>query len=135
MAQSREKGKILCGPFLSNFKLAGEKHYGILWDFSGCPVLETPLCHTGDSGLIPSKGTRARMPQLKILCSSTKIQHPPSEKELIVTLMNFVLGVQFDQKDSLEEGMTTHSSTFLPGEFHDRGAWQAAVQGVAKSRT
>ena len=38
------------------------------------------------------------------------------------------------QEDPLEKEMTTHP-VFLPGEFHDRGAWQAIAHGVAKSQT
>ena len=35
--------------------------------------------------------------------------------------------------DTLEEEMTTHSSIFSLGNLMDRGVWQAAVYGVAKS--
>ena len=35
----------------------------------------------------------------------------------------------------LEEGMATHSSILAWRISMDRGAWQAAVHGVAKSRT
>ena len=37
--------------------------------------------------------------------------------------------------DPLEEGMVTHSSILAWGIPMDRGAWRAAVRGVAKSRT
>ena len=37
-------------------------------------------------------------------------------------------------EDSLEEGMAT-TPVFLPGESHNRGAWQAIVPRVAKGRT
>ena len=33
------------------------------------------------------------------------------------------------------EGNGYPSPVFLPGEFHGKGAWQATVHGVAKSRT
>ena len=39
------------------------------------------------------------------------------------------------QDDSLEEGMTTHSSILAWRIPVDRGAWQAAVLGVVKSQT
>ena len=39
-----------------------------------------------------------------------------------------------DQEDSLEEQMAAHSS-ILSWESHEQGAWQATVQGVAKSQT
>ena len=38
-------------------------------------------------------------------------------------------------EDPLEEGMATHSSILAWRIPLDRGAWQAAVHGVAKSRT
>ena len=38
-------------------------------------------------------------------------------------------------EDSLEEGMASHSSIFACRSRMDKGAWQAAVRGVAKSRT
>ena len=39
------------------------------------------------------------------------------------------------QEDPLEEGMTTHSSILAWENHMARGAWQAAVYGVSKSRT
>ena len=39
------------------------------------------------------------------------------------------------QEDPLEEGMATHSSILAWRIPMDRGAWQAAVHGVAKSQT
>ena len=38
-------------------------------------------------------------------------------------------------EDPLEEGMATHSSILAWRMAMDRGAWQATVHGVAKSRT
>ena len=38
-------------------------------------------------------------------------------------------------EDALEEGMATHSSILAWRILMDRGAWQAIVHGVAKSRT
>ena len=38
-------------------------------------------------------------------------------------------------EDPLEEGMATHSSILAWRIPTDRGAWRAAVHGVAKSRT
>ena len=39
------------------------------------------------------------------------------------------------QEDPLEEGMATHYSILAWRIPVDRGAWQATVHGVAKSRT
>ena len=38
-------------------------------------------------------------------------------------------------EDPLEEGMATHSSILAWRILMDRGAWRAAVHGVAKSQT
>ena len=38
-------------------------------------------------------------------------------------------------EDPLEEGMATHSSILAWRILMDRGAWQAKVYGVTKSRT
>ena len=38
-------------------------------------------------------------------------------------------------KDPLEEGMATHSSILDLEKSMDRGAWWAAVHGVAESQT
>ena len=38
-------------------------------------------------------------------------------------------------EDPLEKGMVTHSSVLAWRTPMDRGAWQATVHGVAKSRT
>ena len=45
---------------------------------------------------------------------------------------------QFDSRDReypLEKRMATYSSTLAWGNPMDRGAWQATVHGVTKSRT
>ena len=39
------------------------------------------------------------------------------------------------QEDPLGEGMATHSSILAWRVSVDRGAWQAAVHGIANSRT
>ena len=38
------------------------------------------------------------------------------------------------QEDPLEKEMAT-TPAFLPGKFHDQGAWWATVHRVAKSQT
>ena len=42
--------------------------------------------------------------------------------------------LSLSQEDPLEKGMATHSS-ILAWRIPDRGAWQAAVQGVARNWT
>ena len=39
------------------------------------------------------------------------------------------------REDPLEKGMSTHSSILTWGIPMDRGAWQATIHGVTKSRT
>ena len=46
-----------------------------------------------------------------------------------------VLGFFLGWKDPLEEGMATHPSILAWRIPMDRGAWRAAVPGVAKSQT
>ena len=38
-------------------------------------------------------------------------------------------------EDPLEEEMATHSSTPLPGEFHEQRSWAVTVHGIAESDT
>ena len=45
------------------------------------------------------------------------------------------LGSILGWEDPPEEGMATHSSILIWRIPMDRGAWQAAVHGVSKSRT
>ena len=45
------------------------------------------------------------------------------------------LGLIPGGEDALEEGMAAHSSTLAWRVPMDRGAWRAAVHGVAHSRT
>ena len=55
------------------------------------------------------------------------VKNPPAMRE--------TWGRSLDQEDSLEEGTATHYS-ILPWRIPmDRGAWQAAVHGVANSQT
>ena len=55
------------------------------------------------------------------------IKNPPAMQETWVQCLG--------REDPLEEGMATHSSMLACRIPMDRGAWRAAVCGVAKSRT
>ena len=55
------------------------------------------------------------------------IKNPPAVWETWVRSLNW--------EHPLEEGMATHSSILVWRISMDRGAWQAAVHGVAKSQT
>ena len=55
------------------------------------------------------------------------VKNPPAMWETRVQSLGW--------KDSLEEGMATHSSILVWRIPMDRGAWQATGHGVAKSQT
>ena len=56
------------------------------------------------------------------------VKNPPAMQETWVQSLG--------QEDPLEKGMATHSSIYsCLGNPMDRGAWQATVHGVTKSRT
>ena len=60
------------------------------------------------------------------LCKES-VKNPPAMWETWVQSLGW--------EDPLEEGMATHSSILAWRSPTDRGAWQAAVHGVAKSWT
>ena len=55
------------------------------------------------------------------------IKNPPAMRETWIRSLGW--------GDPLEEGMATHSIILAWRIPMDRGAWQAAVHGVSKSRT
>ena len=56
-----------------------------------------------------------------------KVKNLPAMRETWVPSLGW--------EDSLEEGTATHSSILARRIPMDRGAWQATVDGVTKSRT
>ena len=54
------------------------------------------------------------------------VKNPPVMKETWVRFLGW--------KDSLEEGMATHSSNLAWRIPKDRGAWRVTVHGVTKSQ-
>ena len=54
------------------------------------------------------------------------VKNPPAMQETWVRSLGL--------EDPLEESMATHSSILALRIPMDRGAWQATIQGVAKSR-
>ena len=55
------------------------------------------------------------------------VKNPPAMQEMRVKPLGW--------EDPLEKEMATHSSTLAWRILMDRGAWQATVLGVTKSRT
>ena len=55
------------------------------------------------------------------------VKNPPAKREAWVRSLG--------GEEPLEKRMATHSSILAWGIHMDRGAWQAAVHGVAKNRT
>ena len=55
------------------------------------------------------------------------VKNPPAMQETWVQSLCW--------EDPLEQGMATHSSILAWGIHMDRGAWRAAVHGVAQSQT
>ena len=58
------------------------------------------------------------------------VKNPPANQELQETWVQ-----SLGREDALEEGMATHSSILAWSLPMDRGAWRAAVHGVAKDTT
>ena len=87
-------------------------------------------CNAADPSLIPGlgrspgegRGYPLQYSSLTLVAQTVK--NPPAMRETWVCW-----------EDSLEEGMTTHSSILAWRIPMDRGAWQARIHGVAKSRT
>ena len=106
---------------------------GEVQGFPGSSAGKESTCNAGDPGLIPGSG---RSPGKGIgyplqyswafLVSQT-VKNLPAMWETCVQSLGW--------EDPLEEGMATHSSILAWRIPVDRGAWQAAAHGVAKSRT
>ena len=103
--------------------------------FHGSSVVKESACNAGNPGSIPRLG---RFPGegigyliqyswTSLVAQLVKNQPVMQEKETWVWSLGW--------EDPLEEGMATHSN-ILPWRIPmDRGAWQATVHGVTKSRT
>ena len=90
-------------------------------------------CNAGDPGSIPglekSPGEGISYPFQYPWASlvAQMVKNPPAMWEIWLQSLGW--------EDPLEEGMATHSSILGWRIPMDRGAWQAAVHGVAKSGT
>ena len=101
--------------------------------FLGSSAGKESACNAGGPGSIPGSG---RSPGEGIgyplqyswasLVAQT-VKNLPAMQETWVQSLGW--------KDPLEEGMATHSTVLGWRILMNRGAWQAAVPGVTKSRT
>ena len=101
--------------------------------FPSSSVGKESACNAGDPGLIPGSGSSpTKVIGYPLQYSSAylvaqMVKNPPAMWETWVRSL--------DWEDLLEESLTTHSSIVAWRIPMDRGAWQAAVHGVAKSWT
>ena len=98
--------------------------------FSGISAAKESSCNTGDHGLIPGSG---RSPgegigyPLQYFGASLvvmTVKNPPAMQKTWIRSLGW--------ENILEEGMATHSSSLSSRIPTDRGAWRAAIHGVAK---
>ena len=101
--------------------------------FPGGSAGKESTCNAGDLGSIPglgrSSGERIGYPHQYSWASlvAQMVKNPLAMWEIWV--------LSLDWEDPLEEGMANHSSILAWRIPMDRGAWQATVHGVTKSRT
>ena len=96
--------------------------------FLGSSAGKESICNAGDPGLIPN--IRCRRDRLPI---PVFLGFPGGSDGRDDSAYIWVQSLGWE--DPLEEGMETHSSVLAWGIPMDRGAWCAAVHGVAKSQT
>ena len=90
-------------------------------------------CNAGNPSSIPGserspgEGISYPLQYSRASLVAQMVKNPPAMKETWVRPLGW--------EDPLEEGMATHSSTVAWRISMDRGAWEATVQGVARSQT
>ena len=90
-------------------------------------------CNAGDLGSIaglgrsPGEGVGYPVQYSWASLVAETVKNPPAMWETWIQSLGW--------KDSLEEGMATHSSIFARRILMDRGVWWATVHGIAKSQT
>ena len=116
--------------WLSDFRFTS---LGLEVGFPGGSAGKESTCNAGDLGSIPglgrSSGERIGYPHQYSWASlvAQMVKNPLAMWEIWV--------LSLDWEDPLEEGMANHSSILAWRIPMDRGAWQATVHGVTKSRT
>ena len=90
-------------------------------------------CNAGVPGLIhmsgrsPGEGIGYPLQYSWASLAAQPVKNQPEMRETWVQSLGW--------ENPLEEGMATHSSILAWRMAMDRGAWQATVHGIAKSRT
>ena len=99
--------------------------------FPGSSAVKESACNAGNPGLIPGSGRSSGggigYPLHWAFLVAQMVKNLPAMRETWVRSLGW--------EDPLEKGMATHSSILAWRIHMDRGAWRAAVHGVAKSRT
>ena len=100
--------------------------------FPDSSVGKESTCNSGDPGLIPGSGSSGEGIGNPFQYSwaspvAQMVRNPPSVRETWVRSLVW--------EDPLEQGIAIHSNIIAWRIPKDRGAWQATVDGVAKSRT
>ena len=108
--------------------------------FPGSSAGKESACNAGDPSSIPrlrkSPGEETGYPLQYSWVSlvAQTVKNPHAMRDTWVQSLGWEDPLE-EGKDPLEEGMATHSS-ILPRRIPmDKGAWQATVHGVTKSRT
>ena len=112
----------------------GSHRVGHDWsDLAAAAADRESACNAGNPSSIagsersPGEGISYPLQYSWVSLVAQMVKNPPAMKETWVRPL--------DWEDPLEEGMATHSSTVAWRISMDRGAWQAIVHGVARSRT
>ena len=95
--------------------------------FLGSSGRKEYACSVGDPDSISGSGRSSGEGIGWAFLVAQSVKNPPAMWETWVRSLGW--------EDPLEEGMATHSTSLAWRNPMDRGAWQAVVQGVAKSWT
>ena len=103
------------------------------WGFLGTSADKESTCNAGDLGSIPGSGRSSGEGISYPLQYSWPAMVAQMVKNLPTVQETWVQSLGWE--DPQEESMATHFRTLAWRTPMDRGAWQATVHGVLKSRT